>query len=157
MFACSLHGLVRGDNMELGRDSDTGGQVRLLIHQFRQPTDLISLGFQFSVQDSIFSVHRVVDRSLTSCFLQVKYVVEFARALALMPEVYRVDLLTRQICSPDVDWSYGEPTEMLGMGSYDDSEEAGESSGAYIVRIPCGPRYSFNVHLYILLLQQFED
>lgn len=67
--------------------------------------------------------------------------VELARALAMMPEVYRVDLLTRQICSPDVDWSYGEPTEMLGMGSYDDSEDVGESSGAYIVRIPCGPRY----------------
>jgi hypothetical protein len=26
---CSLHGLVRGENMELGRDSDTGGQVML--------------------------------------------------------------------------------------------------------------------------------
>lgn len=23
----SLHGLIRGENMELGRDSDTGGQV----------------------------------------------------------------------------------------------------------------------------------
>ncbi|GKV35988.1 hypothetical protein SLEP1_g44175 [Rubroshorea leprosula] len=65
----SLHGLVRGENMELGRDSDTGGQV--------------------------------------------KYVVELARALAKMPGVYRVDLFTRQICSPEVDWSYGEPTEML--------------------------------------------
>lgn len=76
---------------------------------------------------------------------QVKYVVELARALAMMPEVYRVDLLTRQICSPDVDWSYGEPTEMLSMESYEDAEdEVGESSGAYIVRIPCGPRY-FNL------------
>lgn len=28
----SLHGLVRGDNMELGRDSDTGGQVRASSH-----------------------------------------------------------------------------------------------------------------------------
>lgn len=26
-FACSIHGLIRGENMELGRDSDTGGQV----------------------------------------------------------------------------------------------------------------------------------
>lgn len=26
----SLHGLVRGENMELGRDSDTGGQVILV-------------------------------------------------------------------------------------------------------------------------------
>ena len=26
-YSCSLHGLIRGENMELGRDSDTGGQV----------------------------------------------------------------------------------------------------------------------------------
>ncbi|KAI7984736.1 putative sucrose-phosphate synthase 1 [Camellia lanceoleosa] len=62
-----LHGLIRGENMELGRDSDTGGQV--------------------------------------------KYVVELTRALGSMPGVYRVDLLTRQVSSPEVDWSYGEPTE----------------------------------------------
>lgn len=27
----SIHGLIRGENMELGRDSDTGGQVILLF------------------------------------------------------------------------------------------------------------------------------
>ncbi|CAN6295745.1 unnamed protein product [Urochloa humidicola] len=91
----SVHGLVRGENMELGRDSDTGGQV--------------------------------------------KYVVELARAMSMMPGVYRVDLFTRQVSSPDVDWSYGEPTEMLTTGSID-GEGMGESGGAYIVRIPCGPR-----------------
>ncbi|KAL0358527.1 UNVERIFIED_CONTAM: putative sucrose-phosphate synthase 2 [Sesamum angustifolium] len=83
----SLHGLVRGENMELGRDSDTGGQI--------------------------------------------KYVVELARALAKMPGVYRVDLFTRQVSSPEVDWSYGEPTEMLSTGA--DDADLGESSGAYIV------------------------
>jgi len=33
---CSMHGLVRGENMELGRDSDTGGQVfsHLLVDLF---------------------------------------------------------------------------------------------------------------------------
>ncbi|XP_061350177.1 probable sucrose-phosphate synthase 3 [Gastrolobium bilobum] len=91
----SLHGLVRGENMELGRDSDTGGQI--------------------------------------------KYVVELARALAKMPGVYRVDLFTRQISSPEIDWSYGEPTEMLTAGA-DDDDSSGESSGAYIIRIPFGPR-----------------
>ncbi|CAL0317507.1 unnamed protein product [Lupinus luteus] len=91
----SLHGLVRGENMELGRDSDTGGQI--------------------------------------------KYVVELARALAKMPGVYRVDLFTRQISSPEIDWSYGEPTDMLTAGS-DDDDNLGESSGAYIIRIPFGPR-----------------
>ncbi|XP_043701079.1 probable sucrose-phosphate synthase 1 [Telopea speciosissima] len=93
----SLHGLIRGENMELGRDSDTGGQV--------------------------------------------KYVVELARALGTMPGVYRVDLLTRQVAAPDVDWSYGEPTEMLTPRNSDGfTDDMGESSGAYIVRIPCGPR-----------------
>ncbi|CAI5457682.1 unnamed protein product [Closterium sp. Yama58-4] len=93
----SIHGLVRGENMELGRDSDTGGQV--------------------------------------------KYVVEIARALASMPQVYRVDLLTRQIVAPGVDWSYGEPSEMLSSLRYDpDGLIAGESAGAYIIRLPCGPR-----------------
>ncbi|KAL8485758.1 hypothetical protein ACS0TY_027877 [Phlomoides rotata] len=86
----SLHGLVRGENMELGRDSDTGGQV--------------------------------------------KYVVELARALANMESVHRVDLLTRQITSPDVDSTYGEPIEMLSCPS-----DGFGTCGAYIVRIPCGP------------------
>ncbi|EEF46936.1 sucrose phosphate syntase, putative [Ricinus communis] len=93
----SLHGLIRGENMELGRDSDTGGQV--------------------------------------------KYVVELARALGMMPGVYRVDLLTRQVSSPDVDWSYAEPTEMLNPRNSENSmQELGESSGAYIIRIPFGPK-----------------
>ncbi|XP_052735805.1 probable sucrose-phosphate synthase [Vigna angularis] len=76
--------------MELGRDSDTGGQV--------------------------------------------KYVVELARALGSMPGVYRVDLLTRQVAAPDVDWSYAEPTEMLTPRDADDyGDDMGESSGSYIM------------------------
>ncbi|XP_048235112.1 probable sucrose-phosphate synthase 3 isoform X2 [Ricinus communis] len=111
----SLHGLVRGENMELGRDSDTGGQV--------------------------------------------KYVVELARALARMPGVYRVDLFTRQISSPEVDWSYGEPTEMLTAGAEDsDGNEVGESSGAYIVRIPFGPRDKYlRKELLWPHIQEFVD
>ena len=66
---------------------------------------------------------------------QVKYVVELARALANTKGVYRVDLLTRQITSPEVDSSYGEPIEMLSCPS-----DGGGSCGAYIIRIPCGPR-----------------
>lgn len=92
----SLHGLVRGENMELGRDSDTGGQV--------------------------------------------KYVVELARALAATKGVYRVDLLTRQISSPDLHWTYGEPVEMLTRQTDQDSYAGGDSCGAYIIRLPCGPQ-----------------
>lgn len=88
----SLHGLVRGDRMELGRDSDTGGQV--------------------------------------------KYVVELCKAMALHPAVHRVELLTRQICDPSVDSSYGEPEECLYKG-------AGDTGGAFIVRLPCGPKQEY--------------
>ncbi|XP_041025079.1 probable sucrose-phosphate synthase 2 [Juglans microcarpa x Juglans regia] len=111
----SLHGLVRGENMELGRDSDTGGQV--------------------------------------------KYVVELSRALARMPGVYRVDLFTRQISSPDVDWSYGEPTEMLTAGPEDgDGNDVGESSGAYVIRIPFGPRDKYlRKELLWPYVQEFVD
>ncbi|KAI5074307.1 hypothetical protein GOP47_0010268 [Adiantum capillus-veneris] len=111
----SLHGLVRGEDMELGRDSDTGGQV--------------------------------------------KYVVELARALALMPQVYRVDLLTRQICSPEVNWIYGEPTEQLTHRNYrNEEQELGESSGAYIVRIPFGPRECYlRKELLWPYIQEFVD
>ncbi|KAF5465043.1 hypothetical protein F2P56_015075 [Juglans regia] len=111
----SLHGLVRGENMELGRDSDTGGQV--------------------------------------------KYVVELSRALARMPGVYRVDLFPRQISSPDVDWSYGEPTEMLTAGPEDgDGNDFGESSGAYVIRIPFGPRDKYlRKELLWPYVQEFVD
>ncbi|KAH7846230.1 hypothetical protein Vadar_011517 [Vaccinium darrowii] len=109
----SLHGLVRGENMELGRDSDTGGQI--------------------------------------------KYVVELTRALAKMPGVYRVDFFTRQISSPEVDWSYGEPTEMLTTGA-DDAEDVGESSGAHIIRIPFGPRDKYlRKELLWPYIQEFVD
>lgn len=75
------------------------------------------------------------------CFKQVKYVVELARALGTTPGVYRVDLLTRQVSAPDVDWSYAEPTEMLNLINSENSmQEHGESSGAYIIRIPFGPK-----------------
>ena len=73
--------------------------------------------------------------------IQVKYVVELARALGAMPGVYRVDLLTRQVSAPDVEWTYGEPTEMLNPENTETSmQEIGESSGAYIIRIPFGPK-----------------
>jgi sucrose-phosphate synthase len=86
----SLHGLVRGERMQLGCDSDTGGQV--------------------------------------------KYVVELARAMALHPAVYRVDLLTRLIRDPKVDPDYGVEEERIAPG-----HGAGDLGGAFIVRLPCGP------------------
>lgn len=95
--------------------------------------------------------------TLLFCVYQVKYVVELSRALARMPGVYRVDLFTRQVSSPDVDWSYGEPAEML-TSAEDDGNEAGESSGAYIIRIPFGPRDKYlRKELLWPHIQEFVD
>src|SRR5574340_131326 len=78
----SVHGLIRGHDLELGRDADTGGQTL--------------------------------------------YAVELARALAELPGVARVDLMTRRVVDPHVGPDYAEPIEALGPK-------------ARIVRIDVGP------------------
>lgn len=106
-------------------------------------------------------MHLIKFPRLTNSFynIQVKYVVELAKALSMMPGVYRVDLFTRQIAAPDVDWSYGEPTEMLTTGCSDEEgNELGESAGAYIIRIPFGPRDKYlKKELLWPYIQEFVD
>lgn len=82
LLLISVHGLIRGSNLELGRDADTGGQTL--------------------------------------------YVVELARALAELPGVARVDLMTRRVADPNVSDDYAQATESLGPR-------------ARIVRIDAGP------------------
>jgi len=102
----SLHGLVRGEELELGRDADTGGQV--------------------------------------------KYVVELARALADMPGVHRVDLLTRLISDPCVDASYGVAEERLSANA--------SGGGAYIIRLGAGsPDVYLRKELLWPHLREFAD
>ena len=79
----SVHGLIRGSNLELGRDADTGGQTL--------------------------------------------YVVELARALARLPEVDRVDLVTRLVADSDVSEDYSHPLESI-------------SDKANIIRVEAGPQ-----------------
>ncbi len=82
LLLISVHGLIRGRDLELGRDADTGGQTL--------------------------------------------YVVELARALAELPGVARVDLMTRRVVDPQLSPDYAEPIEVLG-------------DKARIVRIDAGP------------------
>ncbi|MGD8514302.1 MAG: HAD-IIB family hydrolase, partial [Granulosicoccaceae bacterium] len=100
LMLLSVHGLIRGHNLELGRDADTGGQT--------------------------------------------KYVVELARALAEHPEVERVDLVTRSVIDNKVDSDYAQPIEELG-------------NGAYIVRLPCGPRRYLRKEVLWPYLDSFAD
>ncbi|MCX4187060.1 HAD-IIB family hydrolase [Methylophaga sp. OBS4] len=88
----SVHGLIRGQNLELGRDADTGGQTL--------------------------------------------YVLELAQALAELPEVAKVDLVTRRVVDDRVDRDYAEPIELL-------------SDKLRIVRIDAGPDvYIYKEHLW---------
>jgi sucrose-phosphate synthase len=96
----SLHGLIRGENPELGRDADTGGQVQ--------------------------------------------YVLDLARALSAHPEVDRVELMTRQILSVNVDHQYGEPEEQI-------------ADNAWIIRLPFGPHRYLHKEALWPHLPQFVD
>jgi len=78
----SVHGLIRGHDLELGRDADTGGQTL--------------------------------------------YVADLARALAALPGVAQVDLVTRRVVDAQVSPDYAEPIEPL-------------RPNARIVRIEAGP------------------
>jgi len=96
----SVHGLVRGKNLELGRDADTGGQV--------------------------------------------KYVVEFARALGERDDVEKVILLTRRVVDKRVSSDYAEPVEQL-------------SDRTSIVRIECGEATYLRKELLWDTLESFAD
>jgi len=75
---------------------------------------------------------------------QVQYVLDLARALSEHPEVSRVELMTRQILSTNVDHQYGEHLEQI-------------AERAWIVRLPFGPhRYLYKESLWPYL-PQFVD
>ena len=45
----SIHGLVRGQDMELGRDADTGGQVKYVVELAREV---------IAADDEVDEIHR---------------------------------------------------------------------------------------------------
>ena len=79
----SIHGLVRGDRLELGCNADTGGQAK----QFSEQLDLCS------------------DTVCRRCS-QVEFVVELARHTATRQEVGEVVILTRQIVDDNYSVEY---------------------------------------------------
>jgi sucrose-phosphate synthase len=61
----SIHGLVRGHDMELGRDADTGGQVKYVVELTR------ALGERPDVEKAILLTRRVVDEAISPDYAQV--------------------------------------------------------------------------------------
>ncbi|MEE4272910.1 MAG: HAD-IIB family hydrolase [Thermoanaerobaculales bacterium] len=75
---------------------------------------------------------------------QIQYVLDLARALAERPDVDRVELMTRQVLSTNVDWHYGEPVEPI-------------ADKAFIIRLPCGPHRYLRKESLWPYLPQFTD
>lgn len=61
----SIHGLVRGHDMELGRDADTGGQVKYVVELAR------ALGERPDVEKAILLTRRVIDDAVSPDYAQV--------------------------------------------------------------------------------------
>lgn len=96
----SVHGLIRGENIELGRNADTGGQV--------------------------------------------KYLIEFAKALGTRPDVKRVNIFTRLIDDKTLSSDYAQPIEHV-------------AENVRIIRIQCGGRKYIRKELLWPHLDEFVD
>ena len=96
----SIHGLIRGDNLELGRDADTGGQT--------------------------------------------KYVVELCKALSTLPQVGKVELITRWISDKRISPDYARRVEPI-------------NDKCSIIRIQCGGGRYIRKELLWDYLEEFVD
>jgi sucrose-phosphate synthase len=62
----SLHGLIRGENLELGRDADTGGQTRYVVELAR------ALAQQPEVGDVMLMTRQIIDERVDSSYAQLE-------------------------------------------------------------------------------------
>jgi sucrose-phosphate synthase len=60
----SVHGLIRGQDMELGRDADTGGQTKYVVELLRE------LGEQADVSQAVLLTRRVIDPGISKDYQQ---------------------------------------------------------------------------------------
>ena len=60
----SVHGLIRGHDMELGRDADTGGQTKYVVELLRE------LGEQPGVAQAVLLTRRVIDSEISEDYQQ---------------------------------------------------------------------------------------
>lgn len=61
----SVHGLIRGHNLELGRDADTGGQTKYVVELAR------ALGERTDVEKVILLTRRVIDNQVSPDYAQL--------------------------------------------------------------------------------------
>ncbi len=62
----SLHGLIRGHDLELGRDADTGGQVKYVLEMARE------LAMQSSVREVELLTRQIIDPKVDDDYAQIE-------------------------------------------------------------------------------------
>lgn len=60
----SVHGLIRGHNLELGRDADTGGQTKYVVELAR------ALGAHQEVEKVILMTRRIIDSQVSADYAE---------------------------------------------------------------------------------------
>src|SRR4030066_2239845 len=60
----SVHGLIRGHSLELGRDADTGGQTKYVVELAR------ALGERADVEKVVLLTRRVIDSQVSSDYAE---------------------------------------------------------------------------------------
>ncbi len=92
----SLHGLLRGDSMELGRDADTGGQVKYVVELARE------LAQQSNVEQVELLTRQVIDPKVDESYAQpVEQLCEGAR-------IVRIPFGPRRYLKKEALWPYIE-------------------------------------------------
>jgi sucrose-phosphate synthase len=92
----SLHGLLRGDSMELGRDADTGGQVKYVVELARE------LAQQSNVEQVELLTRQVIDPKVDESYAQpVEELCEGAR-------IVRIPFGPRRYLKKEALWPYIE-------------------------------------------------
>lgn len=79
IFLISIHGLIRGHDLELGRDADTGGQTKYVVELAK------ALAKQANVERVDLVTRRIVDREVSSDYA------EAIEALAENAQIIRID------------------------------------------------------------------
>ncbi|QEG25216.1 HAD family hydrolase [Mariniblastus fucicola] len=92
----SLHGLVRGDEMELGRDADTGGQVKYVVELARE------LAESPGVREVELLTRQIRDPNIDESYAQIE------EALAENAKIIRIPFGPKRYLKKESLWPYLE-------------------------------------------------
>lgn len=94
LLLISPHGLIRGDDLELGRDSDTGGQTKYVVELAR------ALGELESVARVDLVTRRLVDKTVSSDYSKAK------EKISNKVNIIRIDCANEKYIAKELLWDH---------------------------------------------------